>query len=65
MKEGWICPICGRALAPWVPECPCRGVTNTSKSNCTFIHDTAANPNFADRKLVRKCTWRHVRGIRE
>lgn len=19
---GWICPICGRALAPWVMECP-------------------------------------------
>lgn len=22
-KEGWICPKCGRALAPWVSECPC------------------------------------------
>lgn len=21
--EGWICPKCGRALAPWVSECPC------------------------------------------
>ena len=20
---GWICPKCGRALAPWVSECPC------------------------------------------
>ena len=21
--ERWICPKCGRALAPWVSECPC------------------------------------------
>ena len=23
MSSGWICPRCGRALAPWVSECPC------------------------------------------
>lgn len=23
MNKGWICPICGRGLAPWVSECPC------------------------------------------
>lgn len=23
MSNGWICPKCGRALAPWVSECPC------------------------------------------
>ena len=23
MSEGWICPVCGRGLAPWVSECPC------------------------------------------
>lgn len=23
MSTGWICPKCGRALAPWVSECPC------------------------------------------
>ena len=23
MSTGWICPKCGRGLAPWVSECPC------------------------------------------
>lgn len=22
--EGWICPRCGKALAPWVMECDCK-----------------------------------------
>ena len=24
-QKGWICPVCGRGLAPWVSFCPCRG----------------------------------------
>lgn len=23
MKEGWLCPKCGRVYAPFVAECPC------------------------------------------
>jgi len=23
MNEGWICPKCGKCLAPWVRECDC------------------------------------------
>ena len=23
MKEGWVCPKCGKVLAPWVPSCDC------------------------------------------
>ena len=22
--RGWICPMCGKSLAPWVPECDCK-----------------------------------------
>lgn len=22
-QQGWICPVCGRGLAPWVSECSC------------------------------------------
>lgn len=24
-QKGWICPVCGRGLAPWVNYCPCQG----------------------------------------
>jgi predicted amidophosphoribosyltransferase len=24
-QEGWICPVCGRGVAPWVDMCPCQG----------------------------------------
>ena len=23
-QEGWICPVCGRGVAPWMDVCPCR-----------------------------------------
>lgn len=23
-QEGWICPVCGRGLSPWVDYCPCQ-----------------------------------------
>ena len=23
-QEGWICPVCGRGVAPWASSCPCQ-----------------------------------------
>ena len=23
-KEGWVCPVCGRGVAPWMNCCPCQ-----------------------------------------
>ena len=37
-QEGWICPVCGRGVAPWVDCCPCQkdvgiiNVTTTTES---------------------------------
>lgn len=43
MKEGWICPKCGKVLAPWMPECSCfketRRISNAGSAPST--QDTA------------------------
>ena len=32
-QEGWICPVCGRGVAPWVDVCPCH--KDSGKVNIT------------------------------
>ena len=41
-QMGWICPKCGKALAPWRAECDChkKMTTTTDKSNITDQSDT-------------------------
>ena len=49
-QEGWICPVCGRGLAPWVDVCPCQkdaGVINIT---------TATNPMDIDVDLTKYYT---------
>lgn len=31
-QKGWICPVCGRGLAPWVDYCPCHEVETYAMS---------------------------------
>nr|DAT89728.1 MAG TPA: transcription factor IIS-like protein [Caudoviricetes sp.] len=40
MKEGWICPRCGRVNAPFIGQCTCKS-NNLSMSNLEVdcIHD--------------------------
>ena len=39
MKEGWICPRCGKALAPWMPECSCHKEKTQTQTSNTFKFD--------------------------
>lgn len=45
MREGWICPKCGKALAPWMSECPCNYISLEVTSNYTINMDVSI-PNF-------------------
>lgn len=38
-QEGWICPVCGRGVAPWVNYCPCQ----ESEMKITYGTSTATN----------------------
>ncbi len=42
-QKGWICPVCGRGVAPWTDYCPCKGSemqivwgTSTGNSKITY-----------------------------
>ena len=45
-KEGWICPVCGRGVAPWVDYCPCQ-----INRNITWVATTAQTSYIAQNKI--------------
>lgn len=53
-KEGWVCPICGRVNAPWVPECPCKGKQTTKGINIPQSMDikTVSMPEYRTSSTV-------------
>ena len=40
-QKGWICPVCGRGLAPWVDYCPCQ-----IDRNITYVSGTGTYTNL-------------------
>jgi hypothetical protein len=38
-QEGWICPVCGRGLAPWVDYCPCQSDWKITYGTATSLND--------------------------
>ena len=50
-QKGWICPVCGRGVAPWVDYCPCqidRNITYVSGTNAYTNLDTEAFHKYAN-----------------
>lgn len=45
-KEGWICPVCGRGIAPWVDYCPCK-----IDGNIIWVATTAQTSYKAQNKI--------------
>ena len=34
MKEGWVCPKCGKVYAPWIPSCDCYKQKQNKQTIC-------------------------------
>lgn len=45
-KEGWVCPVCGRGVAPWVDYCPCK-----IDGNITWVATTVQTDYKAENKI--------------
>ena len=43
-QRGWICPLCSKALAPWVAECDCHRSTTGTGNQPEPV--TLESPNF-------------------
>jgi hypothetical protein len=59
-QEGWICPVCGRGMAPWVDYCPCQinrnitwasGTGTSTYSNLDIEFKKYATTDCEDLKL--------------
>ena len=40
MNNGWICPICGRGLSPYIMICPCHDENSWSKTTLGYGYIT-------------------------
>ena len=38
-QRGWICPVCGRGVAPWVDYCPCQIDRNITYGTSTYVNN--------------------------
>ena len=38
-QEGWICPVCGRGVAPWVDYCPCQIDWKVTYGTSTYVNN--------------------------
>ena len=42
-QEGWICPVYGRGVAPWIDVCPCQNDTDVANITTTKPEDIKVN----------------------
>ena len=42
-QQGWICPVCGRGVAPWVDYCPCVSIREIVYNSETDVEAFSLN----------------------
>lgn len=64
-RYGWVCPLCGRANAPWLGQCPCQPLTTWTRSSpispsewdpgkpyCTINSDTKDGVTWSNYRAI-------------
>ena len=50
IQKGWVCPLCGRANAPWVAQCSCKPqevkITHTDENKSTAGPHPSATTSY-------------------
>ena len=55
-QRGWVCPICGKALAPWMSECDCNHYDIIIKKTITNVSDgDSISVTLVDKCPLFKC----------
>lgn len=44
-QKGWVCPVCGRGMSPWVDMCHCHENTGAITNNQTLLDNRIAYLN--------------------
>ena len=47
-QRGWICPVCGRGLAPWASFCPCQSDLKITYGTSTGTIDPFAYQEYRE-----------------
>ena len=45
-QYGWICPVCGKGLAPWVSECSCSRIDSVATG--TSVNDMSKRIYYSE-----------------
>lgn len=46
-QKGWICPVCGRGVAPHVDVCPCQGNWEITYGTVTSLNSNGGSQSTA------------------
>ena len=50
-QEGWICPVCGRGVAPWMDYCPCQSDWKITYGTSTGINTLKEIEDYCSKSL--------------